>query len=88
MNSVPSFSRESLCGKPVDQNGVLTETFSKVPKWLYCLFDAPVSLGPFSSSRLKGDCDPFWSYAMTKRKGKAWGARCQRLKGYKDSRLP
>ncbi|OWM82708.1 hypothetical protein CDL15_Pgr014196 [Punica granatum] len=25
------------------------ETFSKVPKGLYRLFDAPVSLGPFSS---------------------------------------
>ncbi|OWM88979.1 hypothetical protein CDL15_Pgr002715 [Punica granatum] len=25
------------------------ETFSKVPKWLYRLFDAPVNLGPFSS---------------------------------------
>ncbi|OWM76879.1 hypothetical protein CDL15_Pgr012490 [Punica granatum] len=24
------------------------ETFSKVPKWLYRLFDAPVNLGPFS----------------------------------------
>ncbi|PKI44092.1 hypothetical protein CRG98_035519 [Punica granatum] len=24
MNSVPSFSWESLCGKPMDQNGVLT----------------------------------------------------------------
>ncbi|PKI63563.1 hypothetical protein CRG98_016043 [Punica granatum] len=32
------------------------ETFSKVPKRLYQLFDAPVNLGPFSSSRLKGGC--------------------------------
>ncbi|PKI56238.1 hypothetical protein CRG98_023369 [Punica granatum] len=29
------------------------ETFSKVPKRLYRLFDAPVSLGPFSSGRIR-----------------------------------
>ncbi|PKI76300.1 hypothetical protein CRG98_003306 [Punica granatum] len=29
------------------------ETFSKVPKRLYRLFDAPVSLGPFSSRRIR-----------------------------------
>ncbi|OWM89277.1 hypothetical protein CDL15_Pgr008268 [Punica granatum] len=29
MNSVPSFSRESLCGKPVGQNGVLTPSLRR-----------------------------------------------------------
>ncbi|PKI38482.1 hypothetical protein CRG98_041127 [Punica granatum] len=31
MNSVPSFSRESLCGKPVGQNGVLTAPYPRGP---------------------------------------------------------
>ncbi|OWM77788.1 hypothetical protein CDL15_Pgr011149 [Punica granatum] len=42
----------------------------------------------YKRGRLKGGCDPFWSCAMTKRKEKAWGAHCPRLKGYTGSRLP
>ncbi|PKI45037.1 hypothetical protein CRG98_034573 [Punica granatum] len=33
MNSVQSFSRESLCGKPVGQNGVLTPRTDAITRW-------------------------------------------------------